>query len=66
MHRRVEADFMAIIVHACLTILGSVVPLYEGSSISTIASWYMMNQFAVSNRLSYKAMEDLIVLIKVV
>uniref|UniRef100_A0A1X7TR45 Uncharacterized protein n=1 Tax=Amphimedon queenslandica TaxID=400682 RepID=A0A1X7TR45_AMPQE len=38
--------------------------LYDGSSISTNASWYSMMYFAVKNRLSYKAIKDLITLIK--
>uniref|UniRef100_A0A1X7V742 DUF4218 domain-containing protein n=1 Tax=Amphimedon queenslandica TaxID=400682 RepID=A0A1X7V742_AMPQE len=38
--------------------------LYDGSSISTSTSWYAMMHFAIANRLTYKAMNDLITLIK--
>ncbi len=39
--------------------------LYEGSAINTATSWYAMMHYAVSNRLSYKAIKDLITLMKV-
>lgn len=39
--------------------------LYDGSIINTSTSWYSIMYFAVSNKLSYKAIEDLIKLMKV-
>ena len=40
-------------------------PLFEGSRINARTSWYAMMQFAISNHLSYKAIEDLIAFMQV-
>ena len=39
--------------------------LFNGSTINTSTSWYSIMHYAVSNKLSYKAIEELIDLIKV-
>ncbi len=39
--------------------------LYDSSNINTMTSWYSIMQYAVSHRLSYAAISDLIELIKV-
>ena len=39
--------------------------LYLGASLSKTTSWYSIMYYAVSNHLSYKAVEDLIALMKV-
>ena len=46
-------------------LIGYIDKLYNGSKINAQTSWYAMMQYAMSNHLSYKAIEDLISLMQV-
>ena len=40
--------------------------LFDGGRINAATSWYSIMNYAVTNRLSYKAISDLLDLIKVI
>ena len=60
-------NVLFLTVHRVINFIGrSQSLLYDGSSINKETSWYSIMNYAVANNLSYKAIEDLIQLIKVV
>lgn len=59
-------NVLFLTVHRVINFIGrSQSLLYDGSSINKETSWYSIMNYAVANNLSYKAIEDLIQLIKV-